>query len=61
MITNILLEEMIIDFFFVIFFCFLFVDYILESATHYISDRPFIRMPGDNRSNYYDFYFFIRC
>ena len=50
MITNVLLEESIIYLLFILLFCFLFINYVLKSAAHHISDRLFICMPSYNRS-----------
>jgi len=49
MITNVLLKESIIYLLFILLFCFLFIDYILKSAAHHISNRLLICMPSDNR------------
>lgn len=46
MITNVLLEESIIYLLFILLFCFLFINYVLKSAAHHISDRLFICVPS---------------
>ena len=50
MITNVLLEENIIYFLFILLFCFLLINYVLKFAAHHISDRFFICMPSYNGS-----------